>query len=278
LDERAQYYSGFDYSEGSSDKKSFLTVLGGKMLERVFSMDSSKNTMLSETVLKSLNQRHMQIYFSNNPINSILKENGWDGSLVDTDGDYLFVVNANLGGTKSNYYVENNITYEVNSMTRDGLLRANLYLDYINNAEDASWPGGPYTDYVRVITQKGSKLTGAKIIYEDVEEDIFEDVVISEIGKYNSFGTSFKIGPKESARVVFSYDLPTELSITKDSGLYSLIWQKQSGTSGDAYNYFFNPPFGSVLSYMSNNLEYVDGVVKDSGALEQDIYYTFEID
>jgi nucleoside-diphosphate-sugar epimerase len=276
LDERAQYYSGFDYTEGSSDKKSFLTVLGGKLLERVFSMDKSKNPMFAQAILQSLNQRHMQIYFSNNPINSLLKERGWDGSLVDTNDDYLFVVNANLGGTKSNYYVENNITYEINSMTRDGLLRANLYLDYKNNAEDASWPGGPYTDYVRAITQEGSKLTGAKIIYGEVEEDIFEDVVVSQIGKYTSFETSFRIGPQESARIVFSYDLPQGLSITKDSGAYSLVWQKQSGTSGDGYSFFFNPPFGSILESKSDNLEYVDGVVKDSGTLEQDIYYGLE--
>lgn len=276
LDERAQYYSGFDYTEGSSDKKSFLTVLGGKLLERVFSMDGSKNPMIADTILRSLDQRHMQMYFSNNPINSLLKERGWDGSLVDTGGDYLFVVNANLGGTKSNYYVENEMTYEVNSMTRDGLLRANLYLDYKNNAEDASWPGGPYTDYVRVITQNGSKLTGAKIISGEVEEDIFEDVIISEIGKYTSFGTSFKIGPKESVRVVFSYDLSSESSITKDNGFYSLVWQKQSGTSGDGYSYFFNPPFGSVLTSKSDNLEYVDGVVKDEGTLDHDLYYSLE--
>ena len=274
LEERAQYYSGFDYREGSSDKKSFLTVLGGKLLERVFSMDGGDMSRFAQTVLQSLDQRDMQLYFSNNPINLLLKERGWDGSLKDTDGDYLFVVNANLGGTKSNYYVENKMIYEVNSMTRDGLLRANLYLDYKNNAEDAAWPGGPYTDYVRAITQKGSKLTGAKIIYGDGEEqDIFEDAVISEVGKYTSFETNFKLDPKESLRVVFNYDLPENLSITKDSGNYSLLWQKQAGTSKDEFNFIFNLPFGSVLESKSDNLEYLDGVIKNAGNIERDIYY-----
>jgi hypothetical protein len=278
LDERAQYYSGFDYREGSSDKKSFLTVLGGKLLERIFSVEGESKLRLAEKVVQSLDQSHMQIYFINNPINSLLNERGWDGGLINTDGDYLFVVNSNLGGTKSNYYVQNKMTYEVNSMTRDGLLRANLYLDYVNNAEDASWPGGPYTDYVRVITQKGTKLTGAKIIYGDGEElDIFDDLISTEVGRYNSFETSFKIGPKESVRIVYSYDLPSALSITKDKGGYSLVWQKQAGTSKDDYSFIFNIPFGSNIELKTDNLEYVDGVIKDSGVLENDIYYGVKI-
>lgn len=278
LEERAQYYSGFDYEEGSTDKKSFLTILGGKLLERVFSLEGDKSSQLLDSVSNSLSQRHIQIYFSNNSINSLLKEKGWDGSLVDTDEDYLSVINANLGGTKSNYYVENKMMYEVNSMTRDGLLRANLYLDYKNNAEDASWPGGPYTDYVRVLTQKGSRLTGAKAIYSNGEErDIYEDIVVSDIGRYTSFGTSFKIGPTESVRIILNYDLSSSLAITKDSGDYSLLWQKQSGTSDDEYTFVFNPPFGSVLKSKSDSLKYVDGVLGGSGIFREDIRYNIEL-
>jgi nucleoside-diphosphate-sugar epimerase len=275
LDERAQYYSGFDYKEGESDKKSFLTVLGGKLLERIFTLNKENTSKVAEKIAQSLDQRHLQIYFSNNPMNSLLRESNWDGALIDTEGDYLFVVNANLGGTKSNYYIDNRITYDISSMTRDGLLRANLYLDYKNNAEDASWPGGPYTDYVRVLTQNGSKLTGAKFVYENGEEsDVFEDIVVTNIGKYTSFETSFVLDPQSIIRLVLSYDLPEKLSITKDQGAYSLFWQKQAGTSGDEFNFIFNPPFGSVVESKSDSLEYFEGSFRDSGVLSKNLDYT----
>jgi len=274
LDERAQYYSGFDYKEGSTDKKSFLTILGGKLLEKIFSLKKEDFPKLVTELGRSLEERHLQISLNNNQINSLLSENKWDGSLVDTEGDYLYVVNANLGGTKSNYYVENKMTYEINSMTRDGLLRANLYLDYKNNAENDAWPGGPYTDYVRVLVKDGSKLTGAKIINNTGEEtDIFKDVVVSKVGVYSSFETSFKLLPKESIRLVISYDLPQKASITKEGSSYSLYWQKQPGTGKDNYSFIFNPPFGSVTQNLSNNLQ-VDGTsIKSSGILIKDMEY-----
>jgi nucleoside-diphosphate-sugar epimerase len=276
LAERAQYYSGFDYTEGTSDKKSFLTVLGSKLLERIFALKKEDLPKMFSEIQKSFDQKHMSIYFSNSPINSILKTEKWDGSLVDTNGDYLYVVNSNLGGTKANYYVKNKMTYEVNSMTRDGLLRANLYLDYENTAETDAWPGGPYTDYVRVLSQAGSKLTGAKIILNGGEEvDIFNEIVVTNEGRYNSFETSFKINPKETARIVISYDLPINLSITKEQKKYSLLWQKQPGTVGDEYFFILNPPFGTTAEVKSDNLSIAEASLKASGVIERDlIFYT----
>lgn len=272
LAERAQYYSGFDYQEGSTDKRSFLTVLGSKLLERIFSLEKKDLPRVLSEVQKSFNQRHISMFFSNSQVNSILKEKKYDGGLVDTDQDYLYIVNSNLGGTKANYYVKNKMTYEINSMTRDGLLRANLYLDYDNTADSNAWPGGPYTNYVRVLSQAGSKLTGAKILLNGSEEtDIFKDVVIAKEGKYESFETSFKINPKETVRIVFSYDLPVGLSITKEQKKYSLLWQKQPGTVEDEFFFMFNPPFGTTIEAKSDILTLVGESVKVNGIMEKDL-------
>ncbi len=278
LDERAQYYSGFDYREGSTDKKSFLTILGGKLLENIFTLDKKDLPKVVDEVGNSLNNRHLQIYFSNNVINSLLKEKKWDGGLVETSDDYLFVVNSNLGGTKSNYYVDSKMSYEVSSLTRDGLLRSALYLDYKNNAENDAWPGGPYVDYLRVLVQEGSKLTGAKIIYNGGEEkDIFKDIIISSVGKYTTFETNFKLDPGSSVRVILSYDLPERLSLSKGQDGYSLYWQKQAGVSKDNYSFMFNPPFGSIVDNISNGLENTDGVIKSSGTMMGDQNFDIKV-
>lgn len=275
LYERAQYYSGFDYKEGSSDKKSFLTILGSKLMERLFALKSENYSPLLSQIGKSLDERHLMIYFTNNAVDKLLKEKHWDGSLVDTSRDYLFVVNANLGGTKANYYVKNKMTYEVSSLTRDGLLRANLYLDYKHTATDDAWPGGPYTDYVRAITQNGSKLTGAKISYNGgAESDIFTEILASKEGAYNSFETSFKINPGESASITLSYDLPVKLSITKDQNQYNLFWQKQGGTESDDYAFSFSPPFGTVVEEKSSSLSEGDGVLKSNGIFQKDLNFS----
>lgn len=271
LDERAQFYSSFDYQEGVSDKRSFLTVLGSKLLERLFSLEKSNLGPLLGVVNESLNQRHLMAILMNSPINAILKQKRWDGSLVETPGDYLSVINANLGGTKANYHIKNKLTYEVNSLTRDGLLRANLYLDYEHTAENDAWPSGPYTDYVRILTQRGVKLTGAKLIDENgLEKDIFNDIVVESVGSYSSFGTSFTLNPSSSVRLVFSYDLPTELSFSKEEQKYSLYWQKQPGTHDDEFFFVFNPPFGTEVESMSSNLQKDQESLKSSGIFSSD--------
>ena len=268
LYERTQFHSDFNYQNGSDQKRSFLTILGSKVLEKFFTLPKDKFPALLAEAGNALEQKHILIYFMNNQFNAFLKEKGWDGGLAQAQKDYLYVVNSNLGGTKANYYVKNKIGYEIISMTRDGLLRANLYLDYDHEGKDSAWPGGPYKDYVRVLTQNGTKLTGAKLIKDGgVEEDILKNIVISKEGLYNSFEYGFTLEPSKKIRLVISYDLPQELSVTKELSDYSLLWQKQPGTEGDQYSFVFNPPFGMLVQSYSNNLKLENNIVRSEGVI-----------
>jgi nucleoside-diphosphate-sugar epimerase len=278
LYERTQFHSDFNYQNGSDQKRSFLTILGSKLLEKLFTMPKEKFPLLLGELDSSLKQKHFLVYFMNNQFNAFLKGKGWDGGLAETDGDYLYVVNSNLGGTKANYYVKNKMSYEISSMTRDGLLRANLYLDYSHTGKDSAWPGGPYKNYLRVLSQNGSKLTGAKIIREGVaEEDIFKTVVISKEGNFNSFELGFTLDPSKSVRVVLSYDLPQNLSITKEAVDYSLYWQKQPGTEGDPYSFVLYPPFGMLVKSFSDNLKLESNSVRSEGIIQTDSSYFIKL-
>jgi len=278
LYERTQHHSSFNYEEGSEQKRQFLTVLGSKLLESLFSLERDKTPALLNALDSALEERHLQIHFFASSLNASLMERKWDGSLVRTEGDYLSVINANLGGTKANYYVENDLDYVITSKTRDGLLRAELTLNYEHNGEDESWPGGPYTNYVRILTQKGAKLTGATITYDQtIEEDIFEDIVISQVEPYTSFETSFVLKPSSQLKLQIFYDLPANLSITKDNMSYDLIWQKQPGTHNDDYYYSFSVPFGMEYMSGSENIEVSDGKVGSSGKLNKDLEVFVEL-
>lgn len=251
LYERTQYYSEFDYQDGISDKRAFLTVLGSKLLERVFMLSSEEIPDFVDQIHTSLNKKHLLITMDNPSMSSFLSEKGWDGSMVSPSGDYLMIVNSNLGGTKANYFVENSYDYSVTSDTRDGLLRGHLVLNYKHDGLDNAWPGGPYTNYLRIYVPRGVLLTGATQSFDNsIPEDILENVVSYPENEYTVFATSFVLEPQQTLRLSLDYDLPELLSFNKESKEYSLYWQKQPGTVDDVLRFDFKGPFGTeIISY-----------------------------
>ncbi len=275
LYERTQYHSDFNYTDGSDQKRSFLTVLGSKLLEKMFSLPKDKLPALMSETGSSLDQKHMLIHLSSGGVlNEVLREKNWDGRVVPVEGDYLYVVNSNLGGTKANYFVKSGIDYEINSMTRDGVLRAILKLSYNHTGESGAWPGGPYENHVRVLVQKGSKLTGAEFTSAGgTTLDVMEDISVETLNGYTVFSYDIVVNPKELVSLVVKYDLPENLIVTKDKLDYSLYVQKQPGTTGDLFSFTFNPPFGTEIVKASKSLDIADNKIIYTGVLNTDLNY-----
>ncbi len=281
LYERTQYHAEFDYQEGISEKRSFLTILSGKLLEKIFALLSQDFSKFILAISDSLNSRSLQIYLKDPLLASFLTQKKWDGKLVDTQGDFLMIVNSNLGGTKANYFVKNNYEYSVSSDTRDGLLRSNLALNFSHNGENNAWPGGPYTDYVRVYTPLGSKITGARLMRNgDSATDIIKQVESSVELNKSVFAFSFVLNPQEEIGIEITYDLPENLSLVKkvpssgeSSSLadYSLYWQKQAGTREDTFRFNFRGPFGTeIATYKPAELIKEKNLAILEGKLERD--------
>jgi len=275
VDERAQFHSEFNYTEGSSQKKSFLTILGSKLLEKVFAMQKEQLPELFSQVQTALVVRDIMIYLPNNRLATLLADNNFDGAIRKTAGDFLYVVDANLGGTKANYYVTKDMSYTISSATRDGLLRGTVTLHYKHTGVDSSWPSGTLVDYLRVITQKGTKLTGATLLDENgKEQDIFKDIVIGKVADLPSYETSFKLDPTKEVTVKIMYDLPQSETLSFANKKYSLVWQKQSGTSDDKIRFEFDAPFGLTFDTYSQALQLDSGklVLDSTLATDKDLY------
>ena len=253
--ERAQFHSEFNYKEGVSEKKSFLTTLGSKIIEGFFQLNTSDLMKFNDSIYGLLETRNIQIYTKYPNLAKSLNELKWDGALVKTNGDYLKIVNSNLGGNKVNYLTKNKYKYEVLSMTRDGVLRGRVTLNYTNNAKDKAWPYGNFTNYVKVLTQRGAKLTGARIIDADNKEtNIFGEITTSGEGNYQSFETAVIIEPQTTKILVIEYDLPQNLTITKGKNTkYSLYWQKQSGENNEV-EFSFSQPYGFDIGSIESKI------------------------
>jgi nucleoside-diphosphate-sugar epimerase len=244
--ERAQFHSEINYQEGVSEKRSFLNILGSKLLEKVGQINPSQVESLVNSTYGLLNNKNIQIYTELQNLNPVLADLEWDGAVIPTQGDYLRIVNSNYGGNKVNYMTENKYNYSVKSLTRDGVLRGFLTLEYKNNARDNAWPYGNFVNYVKVLVPMGSKLTNAKIIDQTsgAEVSIFNNTLRSTESFYQTFETSVTIEPQKTKILIFEYDLPENLTILKNKNTsYSLLWQKQAGDES-IFNFQFTPIYG----------------------------------
>lgn len=257
--ERAQFHSEFNYQPGVSEKKSFLTSLGSKILEKLMASKPEELTPFIDSLYSLLESKNFQIYTELPFLSRTLSNLEWDGSNITTKGDFLKIVNSNYGGNKVNYLTENKYNYAIRSMTRDGVLRGSLTLEYKNKAKDKAWPYGNFINYIKVLTPTGSKLTNAKVILPNGREVILmNNMLLSSEGIYQTFETSLSIEPDSTQTLVLEYDLPENFNIVKNKNTsYSLIWQKQAGDES-GFNFTFEPFYGYNSSKVESNYDYFE--------------------
>ena len=231
------------------------TALNG-MLDGLGSVNSNERfAALMLALMRSLDHRHLLPYFHDDSIQQRLVDVGWAGEFVESPGDYLMVVDSNVGWSKGDRNIEREIEYNV-ALSGNGDASARLNISYANRGialqsnpcEIQSQPvtnvtyeemkNACYWDYLRVYVPETSRLQHsspftmpAGAIYRRLGYDDVEDTLQSftEGGK-GIFSGFFTVAPTTTRRVIFAYDLPAGvLRRDGDDWQYSLVIQKQPG-------------------------------------------------
>jgi hypothetical protein len=189
---------------------------------------------LAQALYSSLQEKHLLITVNDAATAGLLTEAGWSGAVDPGSGDFLLVVDSNVGWNKVNGLVQRNTNYTVTPRV-DGSAQADLELVYRHQGEANNDPcehvaryGDSYEDmvrrcyfnYVRVLAPAGARLVSA----EGLEGD-----VVTQPGERGAtqFSGSLVLPPGRTARVRLTYDLPPGLVGPRD---YHLRVQKQPGT------------------------------------------------
>ena len=224
-----------------AQRKDFMPALSAAMLAKLQDPSSVDWGKLVWSLKRSLEEKHLLAYFNDPEWQSVLVHNGWDGALSSTPGDYLMVVDSNVGFTKVNPNIEQRIRYEV-EIDLEGRSRGIVTLEYHSKVTRALteclqisvyeesyelMTQRCYWDYLRVYVPLGSELVSAS------GEAEF-DPPMEECGK-TMFSAFFSVAPQETKRIVFEYTLPPRILLRDDEGdRYHLIVQKQPGTLSPA--------------------------------------------
>ena len=250
LFERAITHSEVGFFPGSQAKRSFLTSLTQGLLNKLFFLPNQNWPAVVSSLGKSLQQKHLSVYLDEPTLFSFLISQNW-ASVLPRPGnekstevvDFLAPVEANLGATKANYYLDRSYNLET-VIGKEGQVGHRLRISYTNRSPSEVFPAGKYKNRMRIYLPIGTKIN--KVLWG--EKDITRDA--TNFADYGRLGLSvlLELEPKQQKIFVLEYQIPQELKFVGNTAKYRLDVIKQAGTNKDPFIWKVAFPLNMRLS------------------------------
>jgi chemotaxis protein histidine kinase CheA len=213
------------------------TILGPMMkalLEKSFKGGKDQLSQLIPLIFELMEEKHLLVYFGDESNQAAAEAFNIAGRIMDYDGDYLHINDANLGGAKSNFYIDQKVEQEI-EIQDDGTILKKVYITYKHNEDMDNCNleagqlclSGIQRDYFRVYVPQGSELVeglGSMVEIQTGEE--FDKTF---------FDGFFELRPMSQAKIALTYKLPF-----KAGEEYKMLIQKQPGTKNSQYTININ--------------------------------------
>ncbi len=249
--EMTQLETSVKYDKKVNKPKQFLADFFPIFLQRISSLEGDKGIEVLKAFHRNLYNKEILLYANNEQLQNKIAQFNWSGQIKNTDKDYLAIVSANLGGTKSDL----EITQEAGLQTEidnKGAILNTLTITRENTLPDKE--GLENISFIRILVPEGSELveaTGFSVSplpttitpkgYDDVDVQLWEEGSLQDIGSGTLIGKEagktffgnwliLKGGEKKS--VTIKYKIPTKIG---SLDRYSMLFQKQPGVA--PYNF-----------------------------------------
>lgn len=258
-----------DADKTKNTPKAILGDMAPKLIEKIKAADAKTLIKIVMLIEQGLAERDIQVYFRDNDAQKVMQDLGFSGTVEQTDGDYLMVVNTNIGGGKTDAVIDQAIDLDVNISESGTIVDDLTYTKTHHGMANALFSGRNNVDYVRFYVPEGSVLLSAdgfeppaqglfepsdiplavdddlSIVMSDETRDALSGMDIwNEFGK-TVFGGWVQTAPGETQVIRLSYRIPQVLfSTDSDTSFlararrqlgfdnhdgYSLLAQKQPG-------------------------------------------------
>jgi hypothetical protein len=216
------------------DRKGILGPLMKTILAKTYDLDKARFPELFQVAINGIERRHLQMYFMDEVSQSAAEQINAAGRLYELKTDlnnwqmgenldFLAIVDANLGGAKSNLFTNYEVKQLVNAPS-DGLLEKTIEITYKNSrkADNCNLEAGQLclnstlNDWLRIYLPLGSELIEIQGISNDAS--VYEEEGLTVIDGY------FNLEPLGLAKIKLSYTVPYT-----DTTNYNLKMWKQGG-------------------------------------------------
>lgn len=246
LYEKVQYQVESKFFPGSQNKTNILTSLGQAILEKFKDGKNLPLEKVGKSFYQNLEGRHVQVFLHDMEAAKAISSLGWSGEVTTPNclsqncaGILAGLVEANVGVNKANYFVSRTITF--NSFVTGKSVENTMTVELKNNAPAALGVSGRYKNYVRVVTNAGSKVKQVGIIEAGGTKTVTPEIQTTS-GRYE-IGTLVDIAPGAKKMVRFTWTTPVELNFGINGNIIYLI-RKQAGIGADPVTLKINPPSG----------------------------------
>ncbi|MBI3588801.1 MAG: DUF4012 domain-containing protein [Candidatus Liptonbacteria bacterium] len=271
----------FGQASSASYPKKILQDLTPLLVDKLVSLTPSQKQKLFELVKKWFSGKDIMISFKDAELQNFFGGLNLSGQVYELPrnfaGDYLAVVNANLGGGKTDLFIKQQVSLS-SQINADGIVSDHLTISRKHEGDHAKdwWYKVPNQNYLQVFTPLGSSLdnfTGGvqkkikpSINYKNSGyvadptvlqiESTFKDFLnyptlrsFEAFGK-NVFATWTKTEPGQKTEIALDYTerLPVPLA---ENQTYQFVFEKQAGVVSD-YHFEIGAPVGFV--WQENNL------------------------
>ena len=262
--EIVQYEAEVDYDKKQNRPKKFIADLTPKILDKLLNTKDPKMMLWALDILGSaLKEKHILIYSKNYNIQKLVSDQGWSGEVLDTNKDYLSVINSNINGYKTDGVIDETIEHEA-QIAEDGSIINEVTITRKHNGgnEKYDWWNKVNADFMRVYVPEGSKLievsgqtrefVSSPLDYQSLQfkkdpqvEQIEERTEIDEAtgtriyseNRKTVFANWVYVSPGETTVLKYKYRLPFRLSfdaLHHPADSFSILYQKQSGSIGSS--------------------------------------------
>lgn len=181
---------------------------------------------LVQQFINEVNEKHVLFYLYDTQAQSGIEALNAAGKIKQFEGDYLHINESNMGGAKSNMYITESVTQNIEPQS-DGGIEKTIIINYKNPhpPSDCNLERGglclnaTLRNWIRIYVPKGSQLItsqGSEVkveTYEDLGKTVFEGFLT--------------VRPQGSATYTIKYKLPFKLAKNSE---FPLLIQKQPGT------------------------------------------------
>ncbi len=253
--ELTQIETSVNYDREQNTPKQLVADFVPVLLQKLSTLTPDQYVRVAELFQQNLNGKHILFYSRDPKLEAKFESYNWSGTIRETDRDYLSIVSSNLGGTKTDTYIDQKVALE-SVVQEDGSIQNTLTITKTNPLPEQ--PQYKNTSFLRVYVPKGSTLISSQGFtfkalevppLEDAKPDdaiqewesrllknVVSQTVIGEESGKTIFGNWLEIDGGQTKTVTITYTLPYKLQSTDRQ---SLLLQKQAGSLPWEFIYAF---------------------------------------